>query len=54
VSEKPKWKPETLRTYAEIFSKPRRGQDGILRPPTEVEEAASEALLLMASVIENR
>lgn len=44
--------PETLRTYAEIFEKPRRAIDGILYPPTEIELAAAHALRFTAAAIE--
>jgi hypothetical protein len=43
-----KHNPETLRTYAAIFEKPRRGDDKILGPPTEIEQAAATALRFMA------
>ena len=44
--------PETLRAYAEIFEKPRRGIDGILYPPTEIELVAAHALRFTAAAIE--
>jgi hypothetical protein len=44
----------TLRTYAEIFRKPRRDPaTGALRPPTEICLAAAEALEFQADEQEN-
>ena len=45
---------ETLRTYAAIFEKPRRGTDGILRGPTEIEIAAAKALRFQADMLETQ
>jgi hypothetical protein len=45
-------KPETLRTYAAIFSMPYRGHDGRMYPATSVALAMAQCAIIVAEAIE--